>query len=184
MGAALRRSFVWTAIGSLFLDQLTKIIVYGVTAGVEGSPPISLIGNILKISYTTNTRGVFGIPFGPRIMYYLLPGIGTLLVLILALKTKSIWLGSAYGLILGGALGNLIDRFRLGFVIDFIDFEIRSLRLRWFTFNLADAFVVVGVIMIFLYEIAGGMKRRRQKRKEVKEHETARLSGQQLNNTN
>ncbi|MGQ9678196.1 MAG: signal peptidase II [bacterium] len=183
MGAALRRSFVWTTIGSLFIDQLTKIIVYGITGGIEGSPPISLIGNILKISYTTNTHGVFGIPFGPRIMYYILPGIGTILILGLALKTRSIWLGSAYGLILGGAAGNLIDRFRLGFVIDFIDFEIRTIRLRWFTFNLADAFVVVGVIMIFLYEIAGGVKRRRQQRKEVQEHEKACLSGQQLNNT-
>ncbi len=189
MAAALRRSFVWTAIAALFADQLTKIVVYGITGGVEGGAPIRLLGDILKISYTTNTRGVFGIPFGPRFLYFLLPGIGVILVLIFALQTKSNWLGAAYGLILGGALGNLIDRFRLGFVIDFIDFELRPLHLRWFTFNLADAFVVIGVIMIFLAEIAGGIKSRRQKRsyaeaqKEVKEHETARLSGQQLNNT-
>ncbi len=184
MAAALRRSFVWTAIASLFADQLTKILVYGLTGGVEGGAPIRILGDILKISYTTNTRGVFGIPFGPRLMYFILPGIGTILVLIFALKTKSTWLGSAYGLILGGALGNLIDRFRLGFVIDFIDFELRPLHIRWFTFNLADAFVVIGVIMIFLYEIAGTLKSRRQKLKEAKEHEATNLSGQQLNNTN
>ncbi len=180
MSATLRRSFVWTAITALFLDQLTKILVYGITGGVEGAAPIPLIGSILKISYTTNLRGVFGIPFGPRFMYLLLPGLGALLVLFFGLKTRSNFLGFAYGLILGGALGNIIDRLRLGYVIDFIDFELRAIRFRWFTFNLADAFVVAGVIMIFINEFIAGIKSRRVKDKEAIEDETPGLSGQQL----
>ncbi len=181
MSSTLRRSFVWTAITALFLDQLTKILVYGITGGLEGGAPIPLIGNLLKISYTTNPRGVFGVPFGPRFMHFLLPGLGAILVLFFGLRTKSNWLGSAYGLILGGALGNLTDRVRLGYVIDFIDFELRSIRFRWFTFNLADAFIVVGVIMILIHEIIAGVKNRQRKLKEVAQNEATGLSGQQLN---
>lgn len=183
MGAALRRSFVWTAILALFFDQLTKMLVYGMTGGVEGAAPIRIIGEVLKLSYTTNLRGVFGIPFGPKIMYFLLPGLGALLVLFLGLKTQSTWLGCAYGLILGGALGNLIDRLRLGYVIDFIDFELRSVHFRWFTFNLADAFVVLGVIMILLSEIGRSKKQGRAKSKEAEKNEATGISGQQFNNS-
>lgn len=175
----IRRSFVWTSILALFADQLSKNIVYGIFNRPAAPVSIRLIGDLLKISYNTNPHGVFGISFGAPWLHYLLQITGIALVMILALRTPNRYLGFAYGIILGGALGNLVDRLRLGYVIDFIDFEIRSIGFRWFTFNLADAFVVVGVIMILFYEITGGLKSR--KKKEQKD-ENACLSGQQLNN--
>ncbi|MEO0009201.1 MAG: signal peptidase II [candidate division WOR-3 bacterium] len=174
----LGRSFVWTSILALFADQITKNLVYGIFNRPAAPVSIPIIGDLLKISYNTNPFGVFGISFGAVWLHYLLQLTGIILVLILALKTHSTYLGCAYGIILGGALGNLVDRVRLGHVIDFIDFEIRSLGFRWFTFNLADAFVVTGVILILLYEFIGGLKSR--KKKEQK-NENACLSGQQLN---
>jgi signal peptidase II len=67
-------------------------------------------------------------------------------------------MATAYGLVLGGALGNLIDRIRLGYVIDFIVVELPKLGFRWYTFNLADASLVVGVIMLLGYEFFGRKK--------------------------
>ncbi len=184
MRPTLRRSFVWTSIAALFLDQLTKTIVYGMFNKPGASPSVPLLGDILKISFTTNPRGVFGIGFGSPTIHLILQGIGIILVLFFGLKTKSTFLGGAYGIILGGALGNLIDRFRLGYVIDFLDFEIRPLHFHWFTFNLADAFIVIGVILIFIYELIAGVKQKKEKTEQEQKNENACLSGQQLNNPN
>ncbi len=179
MPTPVHRSFVWTSIITLFLDQLTKTVIYGMFARPNTPPSVSIIGNILKISFTTNPSGVFGLKFGPPWFHFLLQGSGIVLLLFFVLRNKNYFLSYAYGIILGGALGNLIDRIRLGYVIDFIDFEIRAIRFRWFTFNLADAFIVIGVIMIFFYEFIIGIKQR----KECKS-ENAGLSGQQFHNPN
>jgi signal peptidase II len=55
-----------------------------------------------------------------------------------------------FGLLIGGAIGNLIDRVRFGYVIDFIDMGVGHLR--WFTYNLADAFITVGAIFLLARE--------------------------------
>ncbi len=58
------------------------------------------------------------------------------------------WSAFALSLILGGAIGNLIDRIRLGYVIDFIDFHIHQYH--WYVFNLADAFITVAAIILII----------------------------------
>ncbi|MEO0085187.1 MAG: signal peptidase II [candidate division WOR-3 bacterium] len=146
----MKRPFVWAAIGALFLDQLTKVWVYGTVAEGES---VRLIGSVLSVSNRQNPHGVFGWVYGPAVVYLVLPIAGSLLVLWFALRARSNWLSFVYGMILGGALGNVIDRIRLGHVIDFIDVEIRALKFRWFTFNLADAFLVVGVILLVAFEL-------------------------------
>jgi signal peptidase II len=179
MTAALRRSFVWTTILSLFFDQLTKTVVYGIFNKPGAPVSIRLIGDLVKITYTTNPYGVFGISFGSVWLHFTLQLLGIVIVLILGFKTLNTYLGCAYGIILGGALGNLLDRLRLGYVIDFIDVEIRKLHFRWFTFNLADAFVVIGVILILIYELVTAIK---QKTKKETSNENSCLSGQQFHN--
>jgi len=146
----MRRPFVWAAILALFLDQLTKVWVWG---AVPKGESVRLIGSLLSVSNRQNPHGVFGWVYGPSVVYLILPIAGSLLVLWFALRARGNWLSLVYGMILGGALGNVIDRVRLGHVIDFIDVEIRALRFRWFTFNLADAFLVVGVILLVAYEL-------------------------------
>jgi signal peptidase II len=139
-----RRLFVWAAIIALFLDQVTKIMVYGM---LEPGESTRLIGNVLRVVRASNDHGVFGINYGPRLLYFLLPLVGAVLVVWFAWRTRDRWSAAAFGIILGGALGNLVDRVRLGGnVIDFIDVGLRGWR--WYTFNVADSCVVVGVIML------------------------------------
>lgn len=54
---------------------------------------------------------------------------------------------TAYSFIIGGAIGNLIDRFRLGYVVDFLDFHLGSFHYPW-PFNIADSFIVIGILLL------------------------------------
>jgi len=145
-----RRFFVWAAIVGLFLDQLTKIVVYGMfrSGAFSDARTLRLLGDVLKLAYEQNRQGVFGLHFGPQFLYFVLPLSASALVIWYALRAKDAWSATAYGMILSGALGNVIDRARFGYVIDFIVFEMRGIGFQWYTFNLADALVVVGVIML------------------------------------
>ncbi|HQD51757.1 MAG TPA: signal peptidase II [Bacillota bacterium] len=128
----------------VLLDQLTK---YLVASTMEVGQSFSLIEDFLAITYVRNPGAAFGVlPYRTAFLivvtlivvglivyfYHVLPASYTLLRLGMALQ-------------LGGALGNLIDRVRNVFVVDFID-------LKFFppVFNLADLFIVIGVI-IFLF---------------------------------
>jgi len=59
----------------------------------------------------------------------------------------------ALGLLLGGAVGNLIDRFRFGYVLDFVDLGIGALR--WYTFNVADAAISASILLLLLTAVLG-----------------------------
>jgi len=150
-----RRTFIWAAIISLFLDQVSKMLVYG------HHETQKVIGNILRFSFTTNPRGLFGMSYGPTFLYYVLPLLGIGLVVYFAIRSRDKWLAAAYGMVLGGAVGNLIDRIRLnGAVIDFIDVGLNGWR--WYTFNLADAWVVVGVLLLIGREFIPGRRHRQE----------------------
>jgi signal peptidase II len=153
--SSVKRGFlIWGAICALFFDQLTKIIIHGMyrAGAFSDVASIRLIGDILRVSYEKNQHGVFGLVYGPHILYILLPLTVAGVVLFLGVKERSAWAATAYGIIFGGAIGNVIDRIRIGYVIDFIVFELRSLNFRWYTFNLADAAVLTGVVMLLIKE--------------------------------
>jgi len=146
-----RRFFVWTAVISLLLDQVSKVLAHNL---LQPHVPYPVLGQVLRFVLVSNKRGLFGMSYGPIWMHYVLPLIGMCFVVYFAWRNSSRWAGVAFGLILaGGAGNNLIDRVRLGSVIDFIDFGFGNWR--WYTFNLADAFVVAGVIMLMGYEFFG-----------------------------
>lgn len=76
-------------------------------------------------------------------------GVGVLIVGWLArLPRRAVWQVTALGLILGGAIGNLIDRIRLGMVVDFLDFHYAGLH--WPAFNVADAAITVGAVLLVI----------------------------------
>ena len=135
-------------MAGLFLDQVTKVMVYGT---VRTGETVRLIGSLLRVWHVHNDLGVFGLSYGPRFVYVLLPVLGSALVFWFGLRSRERWTSSAYGLILGGAMGNVIDRVRLGYVIDWVDFGWRGWH--WHTFNLADACVVVGVVVLLGREL-------------------------------
>lgn len=146
----VRRFFVWSAILALFLDQVSKVLVYGLLR--EGGQQ-RVLGELVRFSRTRNPDGIFGLQFGPPFVYFVLPILGIILVLYFAVRGQDRWLGLCYGLVLGGAVGNLVDRVRLGHVIDFIDIGVKGWR--WYTFNLADLSVIVGIVLLIARELFG-----------------------------
>jgi signal peptidase II len=144
----VKRLFLALTGVSLLLDQLTKLVTHAAYRSGTLGDGVRLIGDVLRVVYVENRYGVFGITYGPRFLYILLPLLGSVLVVWLGLKSRRPWSAAAYGILMGGAVGNLIDRIRLGYVIDFLVFELRRLGFRWYTFNVADACLVVGIAML------------------------------------
>ena len=154
-----RRFFIWAAIAGLALDRITKFVVHGmfISGTFSDGREVRLFGDVLRVAYAMNPQGLFSLNYGPPFMYFLLPLSAAALVAWYGLREKSAWSATAFGIIMSGALGNVIDRAGLGYVIDFLLFDIPGQQvvlfgrypvLPWPVFNLADAFVLVGVVML------------------------------------
>ena len=130
------------------LDQLTKQLA--VSALERGESANVFLG--IDLTNTRNTGVAFGALRGSGTLVAVLIGCAlTALVAYFAVNAGRAWLWLPAGMLLGGALGNLIDRVREGAVIDFID------PMAWPAFNLADACIVVGVlVLLFVVEVAPG----------------------------
>lgn len=140
---------ILTAAGVVLLDQLSKAVVVQHMALHESFP---VIAGFFNITYVRNTGAAFGILSGqaPWLRSVLLVGSSILAVgFILWIWVKegnSSWSRAvSLGMILGGALGNMLDRVRLGEVIDFLDFYWG--KYHWPAFNVADSAVTVGILM-------------------------------------
>ncbi|MCX7994285.1 MAG: signal peptidase II [candidate division WOR-3 bacterium] len=134
---------------ALFLDQCSKILITSYLNIFD--PPREVIGSYLRFKLAYNPYGVFSISFGPPFLYYLFHLLGIVIFTYIGLTQNSKYRTILFGLIVGGAIGNVIDRIRLKYVIDFIDMGIGNLR--WFTYNLADAFVVVSAVLLIANEL-------------------------------
>lgn len=130
------------------LDQLTKHIMKGWLAPDDS---ISIIGKFLYFSYNENKGAAFGIyQEGTKVLIVITAVIMAGLVYYLVKLWKTSRFGYiALSIILGGAIGNFIDRVRLGYVVDFIDVKLGSFN--YPVFNVADTFVVVGTFMLAYY---------------------------------
>ncbi len=136
------KQLIWPlllAASIIISDQITKAFI------VEWLKPqgtVSIIGDLLRLTYVTNSGVAFGMLTG---MPYVLTVPIVILIGVIAfylVKTlgQSFLLTLALSLELGGALGNLIDRIRLGYVVDFVKLPY------WPAFNVADSCVVIGAI--------------------------------------
>lgn len=127
-------------LATLFLDQLSKFLVLK-NLSVDQSIP--LIKNVFYISLVYNRGAAFGIF---KNYLFLLIGISASAIILIFLTLKERGLNRLYrislGLILAGALGNLIDRLSYGYVIDFLDFRV------WPVFNAADSAITVGAVLL------------------------------------
>lgn len=126
-------------------DQLTKFLIRNYLALGQSAPAIK---NLVYFTYIQNTGAGFGLfrSFNSALVWISIIIIGIILYnygKIVKNKTTTI----ALSLILGGAVGNLIDRIFLGYVIDFIDFRF------WPAFNVADSAVTIGVLILIVYFI-------------------------------
>ena len=120
------------------------------TRVLEGAPPVPVLGDLVRLTYARNSGVAFGIGAGLPFPYYLfsLAAVAAILTLFLRRRVQGSGRRLALALILGGAIGNLLDRVASGEVVDFI--EIGWGRWRWPVFNVADAAVSIGVVLFAL----------------------------------
>jgi signal peptidase II len=142
-----------TVIFVLILDQWTKAwVVENLSPSFFGRR-IYLIGDYLVLYYIKNNGAAFSL-FANSIVLVLLiaVAIGVIAYLyIRSINTASLWYKLIFGLIIGGALSNLTDRVRHGgYVVDFISFNIPQLNFHFAIFNLADAAISMGVVLLFI----------------------------------
>lgn len=129
----------------LILDQLSKSIV---SRRLVLGQLVPVIGDLFRLRYITNPGGVFGLSFwGVPLLPISFVAVALLLILLFRTELRGMS-GVGLSLILGGGMGNLIDRLSFGEVIDFLDFGFGTYR--WPTFNLADAGVTIGVVLFIL----------------------------------
>ncbi len=133
----------------IMLDQFSKhlIVSYFQIPGLH--PPVSLVGQVLTLDYTQNTGVAFSLLQGQNIKFLLI-GLAILVIAYLYWRFRndgSLLLKLCFGLVLGGAVGNLLDRFINGFVVDFIHFQVPGV-FDFPVFNLADSAICVGVVLI------------------------------------
>ncbi len=143
------RLFFIFVISAFLIDQISKLLIVSTLSPVE--PSLNVIGTFLRFRLTYNPYGVFSISFGPNILYYIFSIIGIIILAYIGLTLKDRTSVIVFGIIIGGALGNVFDRVRLDYVVDFIDMGIGNLR--WFTYNLADAFITVGALFLLAKEL-------------------------------
>lgn len=127
----------------IFLDQLTKFLI---KQNLQLSQSIPIIKDILHITYITNTGSAFGLLKGFNFIFIAFSIIVIIVIFYFFKKVKENenLLQFSVGMLLGGTIGNLIDRLLQGAVTDFIDFRI------WPVFNLADSAVTISVVILII----------------------------------
>lgn len=136
----------------LFLDQFTK---YLASVYLKGGNSVILIKHVFQLHYLENQGAAFGLLQGQRLWFIIVTSIMLILMVIVYLRAplekKYGWIRFILVLLTAGAIGNLIDRLRLNYVIDFFYFELINFPI----FNVADIYVTCGmallVILILFY---------------------------------
>jgi signal peptidase II len=151
------------------LDQCTK---HWAQNSLQPRPGrrIVLVEGYLALSYVRNPGAAWGFlarsnesfrrPFFIGIS---LLAMGFILYLFRRLERGQLMLMTALSLVMGGAIGNFIDRIRYNYVVDFVDFHVKH-RFKWPTFNVADVAITVGVVLLFIEMFVLPRLRRRQAR--------------------
>lgn len=162
----------------VFTDQISKLMIKGVSIpllgiSLDGMPYGSskpLLGSFLRITYIENPGMAFGIDIGGKLFFSLFSILASVAIFFYLYRAReeSLGLRISLAMILGGAIGNLIDRVFYGVlygtaslfygrVVDFLDLDFFNLSIfgyhlsRWPVFNLADAAVTVGVILLLFF---------------------------------
>lgn len=139
------RLFWITAFIALMIDQVTK---YWVVQSFQIGDTVPLVEGVFHFTFVTNTGAAFSLfsDSGGWLKWLsLIVSLG-LMALALIGPVMNAWEQAGFGFILGGALGNGIDRFASGEVVDFLDFRLINFPI----FNMADVFINIGIICILI----------------------------------
>jgi signal peptidase II len=158
--------------GVILADQITKLLVLEFL--YEGQ--LTLIEGFFSFTYVENRGMAFGLLEDQRWIFLVLSTVGILaLVAYLVFFVRKPLPVLAVSLVIGGGIGNMIDRIRLGFVVDFIDFH----GIWQYVFNVADAAVCIGAALFVLDAVLDLVKDAKQKSKEEKPSSDAPLTEEQ-----
>ena len=155
LGAApMRARRRWPLFAGLALlvvaaDQLAKVLV---TRGLTAGQSVDVVGDVVRIVFGQNSGALFGLFKDNALMFGLVSlAVVVLIVAYHARSAPSLYLTVTLGLLLGGAIGNMLDRLRLGYVVDFVDVGIGPTR--FYTFNVADSAISLAILLLFFAAI-------------------------------
>ncbi|MDQ2884750.1 MAG: signal peptidase II [Chloroflexota bacterium] len=145
----------------IVVDQWTKSLVVAHMSPAGSGNTIPLIGHYLVLDYIQNSGAAFGV-FANQAVLVVFIAVAICVVAYLyirILNSGPLIYKIVFGMIIGGALGNLIDRFHNGGVVtDFISFRIPEINYYFAVFNVADACISVGVVLLFLLVLFSGFR--------------------------
>ena len=150
------------AIGIVVLDQVSKLLI---VKYLDPTEPFVVIKGIFRFTYVENDGAAFGMLDDHRWVFMVLSVLGILALCFYLWKftPPSRLANVAISFVIGGGIGNMIDRVRLGFVIDFIDFYAFPEIWKW-VFNVADSFVCIGAGLLMLYLVLDIIKDGKEKK--------------------
>ena len=151
-GFRARWYYLLVALGAIAIDQMTKRIVVWKMHLYES---VTVIPHVLSFTYITNDGAAWGILDDHRWVFMVLSVVGIIAfsLYLFGKREGNRWIDLGLAFVIGGGVGNMIDRVARGYVVDMFDLQL----FRYPIFNLADCFVVVGAILgavyyLFLYE--------------------------------
>jgi len=158
----LKNRFFWiAAFVIVILDQLTKnqvvsaakswqleTIIESKTGNIIYRPTLALIQGIFHFTYVKNDGAAWSILSGHiDLLRFLSLAVSLVLIAVACFGSAlNFWDQLGYGFILGGAMGNGIDRFILSYVVDFLDFRL----INFPVFNVADSFISIGIVCLLI----------------------------------
>ena len=134
------------ALAIVVADQATKALV---TATLQPGESRAILDDLLRIVFSQNSGALFGLFKDNAVMFGVVSlAVIALIVIYHGRAGGSLYMTVTLGLLLGGAIGNMLDRLRLGYVVDFVDGGIGNIR--WYTFNVADAAISLSILLLLL----------------------------------
>jgi signal peptidase II len=146
--------FAGLTVAIVAADQLTKAWL---TSALDPGESTPVVDDLLRLVFSQNHGALFGLFQGNALVFAVLSIVVVgLIVAYHARAGRDILLSVTLGLLLGGALGNLIDRIRLGYVVDFVDAGVGNVR--WYTFNVADASISCAIVLLVVLALRPAVK--------------------------
>lgn len=137
--------YIFVIVFLTLIDQLSKTYI---ASSMELYDQIEIIKDFFYITYVKNDGAGFSILKGQMAFFYIVTVIALIFLVYMLIKSNNKLADTAYLLMIGGALGNFIDRIRFKYVTDFLDFKIFGYDFP--VFNLADTFLTIGVGLLIL----------------------------------
>jgi len=155
--------------GVVLLDQLTKILVWSL---MQVGESVDIIPNVFRFTYVQNEGAAFGMLAEHRWIFMVLSviGIAAMLIYLWRFRPNSRLACTALSLIIGGGIGNMIDRVALGYVVDFLDFCAFPNLWMW-VFNVADSCVCIGAGLLILWLVLDMVREVRKEKKRKTEEQ-------------